>query len=202
MTVSQPVRVIDHNGREVTPLNPLPTTGGAVAGSTGAVKLIDPSAVDIDASNPLPANLIDSTGTPFDETNPFPSVLVDSGGTPIDSANPLPVQVVTDVVKTAGTATGALALVATATANQRFTQATIRLSAVPVTSELLRIWVRPVAGAMFDTLLLEIDPSVEGASHFFFIPDEALWLVAGDRITVEFDNTDANTYGAQITMVS
>ena len=72
-------------------------------------------------------------------------------------------------------------------------------SAAPTTSESMTITLDANAGSFYDILLYTINPSLLSTTSFIWFPDQPLYLEGGDAIDLAFANTDANTFGVQIT---
>lgn len=77
---------------------------------------------------------------------------------------------------------------------------TLNLSAAPTTSENFVIALDAVAGAEYDTTLYSVNLSTASTTDVVWWPDQPLYLTAGDKLTVTYANTDARTYGVQITV--
>ena len=107
------------------------------------------------------------------------------------------------LVKTADTGAAALSATFTAVKACRLMAVTVKFSAAPTTSEALTITLDAVAGAAYDVVLYTLDPSGVSATSLL-VSDEHfgdVWLVAGDKITVAYTNTDTRTYGVQMTIL-
>ena len=72
--------------------------------------------------------------------------------------------------------------------------------AAPTTSENFTITVDDKLGAQYDVLLYTLDPSAAAVTDILWQPDEELMLVTGDRVTVNFTNSDANVFGLVFTV--
>lgn len=105
------------------------------------------------------------------------------------------------IVKTTGTGAAAMAVTFTAIKACRLVTVTVKLSAAPTTSEALTVTLDATAGAAYDVLLYSGDPSATSATSVVLSDWGEVWLVAGDKITVAYANTDTRTYGVQITMM-
>jgi hypothetical protein len=107
------------------------------------------------------------------------------------------------VAKTSGTGAVAMAVTYTATSAARLATVTVKFSAAPTTSENLTVTLDATAGAAYDVLLYSGDPSATSATSVVLSSTHwgEVWLVAGDKITVAYTNTDTRTYGVQITMM-
>jgi len=81
----------------------------------------------------------------------------------------------------------------------RLVSVTCNFNAAPTTSENFTVTLDANAGAIYDLLLYSLDPSAGATSDILWQPDEEILLEGGDAIDVQFDNTDARNYGAQIT---
>ena len=81
----------------------------------------------------------------------------------------------------------------------RLVSVSCNFNAAPVSAEDYTIILDAHAGAVFDTLLYTVDPSVASITDILWQPDEEIILEGGDQIDVAYDNTDARLYGAQIT---
>lgn len=81
----------------------------------------------------------------------------------------------------------------------RMEQFTMHFSSVPTTAEDVQLIKDSVLGPGWDTVLLTIDPATEGLqnivclNHFMFVP--------GDRVRLDFANTDDLGIGAEILLI-
>ena len=85
-------------------------------------------------------------------------------------------------------------------ATYRLVSVSCKLAAAPTTSEDYTITLDARGGEMFDTLLYSVDPSVTSDTDLFWQPDNELLMEGGDSVAVAFTNTDATTYGVQVTL--
>jgi hypothetical protein len=108
------------------------------------------------------------------------------------------------LVKTTGTGAAAMAVTFTAIKACRLVSVTVKLSTAPTTSENLTVTLDATAGAAYDVLLYSGDPSATSATSVVLSSTHwgEVWLVAGDKITVAYTNTDTRTYGVQITTMA
>jgi len=81
----------------------------------------------------------------------------------------------------------------------RLVSVTCHFNAAPTTSEVFTVRLDANAGAIYDTLLYSLDPSATAATDIIYHPADEQILEGGDAIDVQYDNTDARNYGAQIT---
>lgn len=81
----------------------------------------------------------------------------------------------------------------------RLVSVSCNFNAAPTTAENFTVTLDSNAGAIYDLLLYSLDPSAGATSDILWQPDEEIILEGGDAIDVQFDNTDARNYGAQIT---
>ena len=81
----------------------------------------------------------------------------------------------------------------------RLMHVTCAFNNAPTTSENFTIEWDVSAGGVYDILLYTLDPSAASTTDILWQPDEELILGPGDAIDVNFANTDAANYGAQIT---
>jgi len=121
-----------------------------------------------------------------------------------DAANGLDVDV-TRVGKTVtkGSTTGAGAITASQAAadGDKLASVNIHFSAAPTTSEDLTITIDANDGSAYDTVLAKIDPAEFSLTDYVFVPEGDILLESGDAIDIAYTNTDAVTYGVQITLV-
>ena len=81
----------------------------------------------------------------------------------------------------------------------RVVSVTCNFNAAPVSLENFTITWDNVNGAVYDLLLYTLDPGATAKSEILWQPDEEIIMVPGDAVWVQYDNTDARNYGAQIT---
>ena len=102
--------------------------------------------------------------------------------------------------------TGAAAIAASVTvpasATYRLVSVTMHADAAATTSENFTITLNANAGAAYDTLLYTLDLSAASTVNLVWYPDEMLLLEGGDAVDVAFANTDTDTYGVQITVLT
>ena len=102
--------------------------------------------------------------------------------------------------------TGAAAIAASVTVpastTYRLISVTMHSDAAATTSEDFTITLNANAGAAYDTLLYALDLSAASTVDLVWYPDEMLLLEGGDAIDVAFANTDTDTYGVQITVLT
>ena len=98
-----------------------------------------------------------------------------------------------------GTALLAFTGVVPAGQHYRLVSVSCNFNAAPTTSENFTVTLDANAGAIYDLLLYSLDPSAASTTDILWQPDEEIILEGGDEIDVQFDNTDAVNYGAQIT---
>ena len=72
--------------------------------------------------------------------------------------------------------------------------------AAPTTSENFTITVDDALGSAYDVLLYTLDPSAAATTDILWQPDDELMLVTGDKLVVNYANSDANTYGLVFTI--
>jgi hypothetical protein len=101
--------------------------------------------------------------------------------------------------KSSATGSGAIAVAASVTSDQRLLSVTLHFSSAPTTSENLTITLDANDGAAYDTLLFSIDPSASSLTDLVWFPDGDLVLENGDAIDIAYTNTDSRTYGLQVT---
>jgi hypothetical protein len=105
------------------------------------------------------------------------------------------------VYKVNGTGAVAIATSLTVPADQTYelVSVTCAFNVASATSENFTITLNANAGAAYDVLLYTVDPSVASLTSLLWQPDEPVLLEAGDAIDVAYANSDARTYGLQIT---
>jgi len=81
----------------------------------------------------------------------------------------------------------------------RLVSVSCNFNAAPTTSEVFTVTLDANAGAIYDLLLYSLDPSAAATTDILWQPDEEIILEGGDAVDVQYDNTDARNYGAQIT---
>lgn len=81
----------------------------------------------------------------------------------------------------------------------RVVSVSCNFNAAPTSAENFTVTLDANAGAAYDLLLYTLDPGTTSTSDILWQPDEELILEGGDAIDVQYDNTDARLYGAQIT---
>jgi len=105
------------------------------------------------------------------------------------------------IVKDNSTATtGAIAHSLTITNAAKLISVTLKVNTAPSTSENYTITLDALAGVTYDTLLYTKDLAGGAVTALAWFPDETKWLEPGDIITVAYTNTDARTFGSQITV--
>ncbi|MFA7086482.1 MAG: hypothetical protein WC145_07410 [Aliarcobacter sp.] len=81
----------------------------------------------------------------------------------------------------------------------RLEHVTIHLSAVPTAPGDIVVWLNSDAGSAFDVALFRVDPSEDqGVTDICYIPDRPIPCMAGDSVSVTYDNDDTLTYGVRI----
>lgn len=97
-------------------------------------------------------------------------------------------------------ATGAAAISTSCRAynNAVVERVAIKLSAEASTSENVVVTLDSGAGAAYDTVLVQFDPSTLGGTSFVWVPDYPLSIAENDAIIVTYTNTDTLTYGLTI----
>ena len=75
---------------------------------------------------------------------------------------------------------------------------TVHFSVAPTTAGKLNVTMGAADGAVYDVVLLSIDPSATAATDICHIPIHPHLCEAGDQIRVEYANADLVTYGARI----
>lgn len=98
------------------------------------------------------------------------------------------------------TATGAAALSERVEVGQasRVLWAGVKFSVAPTSTENLVIAYDSASGAAYDVTLLTYDPSAESATAVSWEPDEAIYLMPGDALSVAYTNTDTTTWGLTV----
>ena len=81
----------------------------------------------------------------------------------------------------------------------RLVSVSCNFNAAPTSSENFTITLDANAGSAYDLLLYTLDPGTASVTDILWQPDEEIILEGGDEIDVQYDNTDARLYGAQIT---
>lgn len=81
----------------------------------------------------------------------------------------------------------------------RLVSVSCNFNAAPTSSENFTVTLDANAGAAYDLLLYSLDPAAGATTDILWQPDEEVILEGGDAIDVQYDNTDARLYGAQIT---
>lgn len=106
------------------------------------------------------------------------------------------------VYKVNGTGAASIATSMTVPTGQTFRllSVTVNLNVAPTTSEDLTITLNANAGAAYDTLLYSLDPSAASVTDILWTPDVLVLLEGGDAVDVAWFNSDARTYGVQITV--
>ena len=105
--------------------------------------------------------------------------------------------------KAVGTSTtGAIAVSATVPTGiqQRLVSVTCNYNIAPTTSQNFTVTLDANAGSTYDTLLYSVNPSLGSTTDILWTPDLPLLLETGDIVTAAYTNTDARTYGVQITL--
>ena len=100
-------------------------------------------------------------------------------------------------------ATGAAAIATSMTvpsgAAYQLLSVSLKFNVAPTTSENLTITLDTNAGLAYDVLLYSVDPAATSMTSLVWQPDEPLYLEGNDAIDVAYANTDAKTYGVQVT---
>lgn len=96
--------------------------------------------------------------------------------------------------------TGAIAHSKTVTNVSQLISVSLEFNIAPATSENLTITLNANAGDTYDILLYDQDMSALAVTSLIWYPPEEQWLEPGDAIDVAFTNTDARTFGSQITL--
>jgi len=98
------------------------------------------------------------------------------------------------------TAAGAITGSHVASGDERLCSVTLHLSAAPTgTSQAFTITLDANDGAVYDTLLVSVNPKETALTNYVYMPDGDLYLENGDAIDLSFANSEGKTYGAQIT---
>lgn len=118
---------------------------------------------------------------------------------PGDSTTGLDVHPKIKLVKTSATGSAAISASYTTTASERLCSISLHFSSAPTTSEDFTVTIDANDGAAYDYLLVSIDPSVQSITDYIWFPDGVLYLEQGDAVDLVYTNTDARTYGVQIT---
>lgn len=94
-----------------------------------------------------------------------------------------------------------LSLVANPNDQARLLVVTVRLGAVPTTSENLTIvWHHGGAVGAYSVELVREDLATEAVQNVVYLPESELVIDVGDTIEVAYANSDSNQIAAQITM--
>lgn len=75
---------------------------------------------------------------------------------------------------------------------------TVHFSVAPTTAGKMNVTMGAADGAVYDVVLLSIDPSATAATDICHIPIHPHLCGAGDQIRVEYANADSVTYGVRI----
>lgn len=98
------------------------------------------------------------------------------------------------------TGTGAIALSAPA-ANDlrrlRLRYLQVKISSAPTTAESATVTKNDAEGATYDTVLFSVDPSVEGATSIFWLPNKDIDIEKEDTLDFAYPNSDGNTVTAK-----
>ena len=122
-----------------------------------------------------------------------------------DASNGLDVDVTRigrSINKTSATGSGAIAASRAISGNERLCSVTLHFSSAPTTSQDFTITIDANDGAAYDYLLASIDPSIGSLTDYVWMADGDLFLEDGDAVDLAYTNTDARTYGVQITTES
>jgi len=76
---------------------------------------------------------------------------------------------------------------------------TLHLSAAPSTGENFEIKLNANVGTAYDAVLHSVDLSTGSTTDLIWYPDGDLFLETGDALDISYPNTDAGTYGLQVT---
>jgi hypothetical protein len=100
------------------------------------------------------------------------------------------------------TASGAIAFTTSAlTKPAHFNLLTLHLDAAPTTSENLTVTLDSRLGADYDTLLYSIDLSASSVTDLVLDESDFNALLGiGDALAIAYTNTDAGTYGLELTL--
>ena len=82
----------------------------------------------------------------------------------------------------------------------RVVSVAINFDAAPTTSENLTITLDDKLGPQYDVLLYTLDPSAASTTDILWQPDQELMVVTGDKVTVDYANTDGNVFGVVFTV--
>ncbi len=93
------------------------------------------------------------------------------------------------------TGSGALSVTATCLTKCYLRGARIHLSSA-ATQENVVIWINSAKGSAYDVVLTT--QAASGSSDLIWTPDHETVVEAGDTITLQWTNTDARTWGAEI----
>ena len=79
-----------------------------------------------------------------------------------------------------------------------FIAALVTFSAAPTTTENLTVTFKSRHGTAFDTVIHTIDPSTDSLTDIYYAPEAAVPLNKGDKILLEYTNTDTGTIGVTL----
>ena len=79
-----------------------------------------------------------------------------------------------------------------------FVQVLMKISATPTTAEDITVTVKSRHGTEFDIELPTVDPSNPAQTDVIYNPDTSILVNKGDKILVEYPNTDGATIGVII----
>lgn len=106
-------------------------------------------------------------------------------------------------ISTTGNGSISASIAVPAGRNYSIHSVTLKLSAAPTTSEDLTVEMNASAGSSYDTLLYSVDLAAASTTDLVW-PGETnaspVTLSGGDNLSIEYANTDARTYGLQITV--
>jgi hypothetical protein len=77
---------------------------------------------------------------------------------------------------------------------------TFKVDVAPTTPEDFTITLESAAGDVYDVPLYILDLSIIGVTSIVWQPDQPLYLVGGDAISVTWTNTDDRQWGLGITL--
>lgn len=104
--------------------------------------------------------------------------------------------------KFTGSATIASAIAVPAGQVYKLESMTLHLDGNPTTSENLTVTMDANEGAAYDTILFSQDLSVGTVVDLLWFPDGLLYFEGGDEIAFAFANTETNTYGLQVVVLT
>jgi hypothetical protein len=99
---------------------------------------------------------------------------------------------------TSATGSGAINTTTTISDHFKLNSVTVHFDTAPTTSEDLTVTIDANDGAVYDTVLYSVDPSVGSSIDIVYLPEKDILLESGDEIKVAYPNTDTKTYGLRI----